>query len=139
MSGKRTLEIEASLDHLEEIRGFVESSARDAGVDDPAISDLVLAVDEAVTNIIIHGYRNQSGKIEISSDNRANSIVICLKDQAPEFDPCSYLSMDLEATLEKDTPGGFGLHLIKKTVDDLKYHVNSSGGNELFLVKHYSE
>lgn len=137
MGGKRSLVIEASLDRLDEIRQFVKSSAEDAGIDHSTISDLVLAVDEAVTNIIVHGYRKQPGNLEVHIENSGSSLYIRLIDQAPTFDPCSHLSLDLEATLQKDTPGGFGLHLIKRIADDLEYKVDSSGRNVFSLIKNY--
>lgn len=137
MSGESTLVIEASLDRLDEVRRFVEESIRVAGIDHSTISDLVLAVDEAVTNIIVHGYQKQPGPLEVEIENNGRSLFIYLKDQAPKFDPCSHLSLNLEETLEKDTPGGFGLHLIKRIADELEYEFDSSGRNVLALTKHY--
>ena len=138
MGGTNSLVIEASLDRLEEVRGFVSGFAKEAGVDEDTISDFVLAVDEAVTNIIVHGYRNQPGSIEVKIENNGGSLCIRLMDRAPKFDPCSHQSLNLEAALEKDTPGGFGLHLIRRIADELEYETDGSGRNVFSLIKHYS-
>jgi len=37
--------------------------------------------------------------------------------------------------LERDEAGGFGLALIRRLVDELRYRVTEDGGNELLLVK----
>jgi serine/threonine-protein kinase RsbW len=135
MSGKSTLVADAALDKLAEIRQFVESSARAHGMDNILVSDLVLAVDEAATNIIVHGYKHHTGTIKVDVEVNSTAAIVRLRDRAPAFDPCSHLNMDLKAALEKDTPGGIGLHLINRSVDDISYRVPEDGGNELTLVK----
>lgn len=135
MGGKHTLVTDVALDKLAEVRRFVESSARSLGVNETAVPDLVLAVDEAVTNIIVHGYKHQPGSVEVSIDADGTALIVRLRDKAPGFDPCSYPKLNLRSSLEKDTPGGFGLHLINKAVDDISYRIPHAGGNELTLVK----
>lgn len=136
MSGEHTLVTEAVLENLGEVRQFVEGEARSHGVDSTAITDLVLAVDEAVTNIVVHGYKHQPGSLEVSIEDHPTSLFVHLRDEAPPFDPCAHRVSDLAETLEKDTPGGFGLHLIYKSVDEVSYQTPRAGGNELTLVKH---
>lgn len=136
MSGKRTLVIEATLTNLEEVRQFVESSARSFLVDERVISDLRLAVDEAVTNTIIHGYKHKQGTIEISIERDAAALIVNLRDRAPEFNPSSYSASNLPASPERKTPGGFGIRLIKEVMDEVNYQALSNGGNELTLIKH---
>lgn len=135
MGGTHTLVTDAAVDKLREVRRFVESSARALGVNETAVSDLVLAVDEAFTNIIVHGYKNQPGSVEISIDADGTALIVRLRDKAPGFDPCTYPKLDLRSSLEKDAPGGFGLHLIHSAVDDIRYRIPHAGGNELTLVK----
>ena len=126
---------DAALDKLGEIREFVKSAAHNYALDEVPISDLILAVDEAVTNTIVHGYKGRGGAIQVHFEFDGAAAIVRLRDEAPGFDPCSYLNMDLKDALEKDTPGGFGLHLIKKSVDELSYRIPEEGGNELTLVK----
>ncbi len=136
MGGKYKLVIKAELANLEEIRQFVESSAKSLQVEGRVISDLQLAVDEAVTNIILHGYKKDQGTIKISIDRNAAALIVCLRDRAPEFNPSSYNAIDLRAPPERETPGGFGIRLIKQVMDEVSYRVPGSGGNELTLIKH---
>jgi anti-sigma regulatory factor (Ser/Thr protein kinase) len=65
----RSLCLAAELENLAAIRNFVQESAAALGVDQAVISDVVLAADEAVTNVILHGYQGRQGTIEIESDN----------------------------------------------------------------------
>ena len=135
MGEKFTLVIEAELTKLEEIRQFVASSAKSLRAEASVIADLQLAVDEAVTNIVIHGYKKDHGTIEISIDRNAAALIVCLRDRAPEFNPGAYTS-DLTALPEREVPGGFGIRLIKQVVDEVSYRAPGSGGNELTLIKH---
>ena len=135
MGGKYTLVIKAELDKLEEVRQFVASSAKSLRAEGVVISDLQLAVDEAVTNIIIHGYKKSPGTIEISFDQNAAALIVRLRDTAPQFDPSTHIA-DLRALPERETPGGFGIRLIKQVMDEVSYRAPGSGGNELTLIKH---
>jgi serine/threonine-protein kinase RsbW len=136
VGGKYTLVIKAELAKLDEIRQFVESSAKSLRAESRVVPDLQLAVDEAVTNIIIHGYQKAQGKIEISIDQDADALIVCLRDTAPEFNPNSYVESDLTAPPEREVPGGFGIRLIKQLMDEVSYRAPDSGGNELTLIKH---
>jgi serine/threonine-protein kinase RsbW len=135
MGEKFTLVIKAELAKLDEIRQFVASSAKSLRAEANVISDLQLAVDEAVTNIVIHGYKKGHGTIEISIDRNAAALNVCLRDKAPQFDPGSYTS-DLTALPKREAPGGFGIRLIKQVVDKVSYRAPDSGGNELTLIIH---
>ena len=55
MSGRR-LRIEADLGRLADVRRFIREVATEAGAKVECLEDLVQAVDEAVTNVIVHGY-----------------------------------------------------------------------------------
>ena len=46
----------ATVRDLNDIREFLESSVLNLGGDEDSAGDLVLAVNEAVTNILLHGY-----------------------------------------------------------------------------------
>jgi len=82
-----TLRVSAELPNLAVIRGFVEDTAAALDVGPGLIVDMVQAVDEAVTNVIVHGYRGQPGDIEIEMDREQDALVVRLRDHAFPFDP----------------------------------------------------
>jgi serine/threonine-protein kinase RsbW len=130
-----TLRISAELDNLALIRHFVEERATALGAASSAIQDLLLAVNEATTNIMMHGYQGQPGVIEIEIRRRGNSLIIRLRDEAPPFDPIIVPPPDLSLPLEKRPLGGLGVYLIRQLMDDVTHRVTPQGGNELILVK----
>lgn len=126
---------DARLDQLAEIRRFVEDACRKAGADPAACSGLKLAVDEACTNIVEHGYRGAGGAIAVSFDSDGELVRVVICDRGAHFDPASVPAADLTSGLEERPIGGLGWHLIRESVDEIDYEREPSGGNRLTLVK----
>ena len=135
MSNAFSLHVAADVAQLATIRAFVEQQARVLDVDASAIYDLVLAVNEVATNIVVHGYRSQPGVIEIELRPLGDAIEIRLRDHATLFDPTRVPTPDLTLPLHKRPLGGMGLHVTRQIMDSMRYRVTPEGGNELMLVK----
>lgn len=129
------LRLRAGLSDLEDIRNFISRAANSIEVDESLISDLKLAVDEAVSNIIIYGYQGKSGDIEIELSTRGADLIITLRDHAPVFDMTAYQAQAAESPFSKKNPGGFGIILIRSMIDEMVHKVTDEGGNELSLIK----
>jgi serine/threonine-protein kinase RsbW len=124
---------EADLGQLARIRDFVTESAAALGVTEKVFDDLRLAVDEAVTNILVHGYKG-AGTVDIEVVSRGSDLVIRLRDRAPPFDPASAGRESPAPPEPGRQPGGFGLYLMDNAMDEITYRrVNSF--NELTLTK----
>jgi len=131
------LTIPAERRQLAAIRDFVALQAGSvANATQEEIQDLVQAVDEAATNIVIHGYRDGPGTIEIEFVGDANALKVLLRDQAPAFDPTRVPAPNLDVPLWERRPGGLGIHLVRMFVDEMAYRTTEAGANELALVKH---
>jgi serine/threonine-protein kinase RsbW len=52
------LSVNSNTDNLSHIREFTRTSAEKAGFSEDTIGKIILAVDEACTNIIKHAYKN---------------------------------------------------------------------------------
>ena len=130
------LSICAGLEDLSRIRHFFVESACALGLSEELANHLRLAVDEAVTNIIIHSYHRNNGDIEIDITTRDHDLVVYLRDQAEAFDPTTFSKPDLKSPLQRSTPGGYGLVLIREVMDEIHHKPLENGGNELTLVKH---
>jgi anti-sigma regulatory factor (Ser/Thr protein kinase) len=121
--------VRAALEHFTAVFGLCESEVR----------SVVLAVDEALTNIIRHAYHGQPDKpIEVSCRRiyrqngaaRDPGLEIVLIDRGTPANPKKMQSRPLDEV----RPGGLGLHFIKKSMDIVEYkHI--AGGNRLRLVK----
>jgi len=117
------------------MRRFVEDHTTALGLDPSDVYDILLAVNEMVTNIIVHGYRGQPGTIEIALRPADDTLIIHLRDQAPPFDPTRVPAPDLTRPLHQRPPGGMGIHLTRRFIDTLSHRITAEGDNELTLVK----
>lgn len=132
---ERRLRIAADLDRLAEVRALVREVAASCGAPPVCIDDLVQAVDEAATNVIVHGYRGRPGWLEVSGDLVDDRIVITITDDAPTFDPTGVPEPDLSIAPAHRRPGGMGVHLMRLAADDLTHTARPGGGNILTIAR----
>jgi len=135
VSPPATFRLEADVDRLRDVRAFVRDTGRGLGADEQAIQDLVQAVDEWVTNVIVHGYRGAAGPIEIELQRADDEIVARVRDAAPAFDPATAPAFDPELPLEERPFGKMGIHLIRQLCDRFEHRVRVGGGNEIAIAK----
>ena len=123
-----------SVDDLKTIREFVRETTSKLGATAELVDDIVLATDEAISNIIVHGYQEKSGPLIIEIEKIKGNIQISLQDQAPPFDPTQYLSQSV-SNQDHIPVGGFGLRVMKQMMNELHYTALPNIGNRLVLTK----
>lgn len=140
MQTNDNIQLEAALSNLASARQFVKEQCETQGISDRALIDgLMLAVDEAMTNVIVHGYQKGPGSIELAVRCEGDTLVIRLRDQAPVFDPTTVPPPDLSIPIIDRALGGMGIHLIRQSVDEIGHFPLPGGGNELRLIKYLNE
>jgi len=115
------------------IPAIVSRLAQVAGLTHRQAYRMRLAAEEIATNIVTHGYRGRSGRIDIDAGFDDEWVWLRLADDAPEFDPHVHdPSPRLAADPSMAPLGGFGLFLALSSVDCLE-HVYTGGGNSNLL------
>lgn len=124
--------------YLSGARELVSAVAKRFGFDDHACGQIALAVDEALCNVIRHGYgRRPDGKIWVSlwpafeQGGEPGGIKIVIDDMAPQVDPEKIRGRELEDI----KPGGLGVYIIRQVMDSVRYSKRPEGGMRLELVK----
>jgi len=135
MDESPSIRITAELRDLAAIRRFVEKAAYRPGANSEVIDDMVIALNEAVTNVIVHGYQNRPGIIEVEVSYDDDSLVVYVRDEAPPFDPTSIKAPDLPPSLEQPIFGGMGIQMMSKLTTEMAYRALPKGGNELTLIR----
>jgi anti-sigma regulatory factor (Ser/Thr protein kinase) len=132
----RQITITGQLDAVPAACEFVAQSARDAGLKGQAAFHCCLAVDEACTNIVEHGYASsqRSGSIEIRCSVDDDRFIITIIDESLPFDPLSTAEPALGAALVEGDPGGLGVFFMRRFMDDVRYRYHHRR-NELTLEK----
>jgi anti-sigma regulatory factor (Ser/Thr protein kinase) len=97
---------------------------------------VTLAVEEAVINVIRHGFDGLPPPhlVLVRLDIAADSVVAEIVDNGPPFDPAALPDPDLSLPIERRNPGGLGVHLMRRMTDGLAYR-RDSDCNILRLVK----
>ena len=126
-----TLEITSVATNCKMARHFIENWALTAGFPDLERGRIVLAADEAVTNVIRHTYAGTPDQPIILSAGIGDGLLhLRLRDYGPHVDPEKLKGRKLEDV----KPGGLGLHLLQ-SVFSVVEHNPLPDGNEWHLAK----
>ena len=125
----------ATVHDLYDIRELLEKAVMQLGGNEDLAGDLVLSVNEAVTNVLLHGYSDQPGLIELSVEANGSDLTICLSDGGPLFDPTTAPAPDLRLPLDQRPLGGLGVHMMRQLTDELAYAVTGDQRNELKFIR----
>lgn len=133
---KHEFALQASVNNLPILRDFIEQACIHMRMDENVTTAFKLAVDEACTNIIMHGYNGlDPGLIELTIERKSDTLKLSVYDEGRAFDPEAVEAADIESEWEERKAGGLGLFLIREMMDDVHYESESGRGNLLILTK----
>jgi len=121
--------------YLNLVTGLAKRAAIVAGMDDATSAKVSIAVDEAVTNVIVHAYGGEAEHlvdIELRFLPQAMEIHIChtgrpIRDNEVVLpDPGEYLKFPRK--------GGLGLLLMSRFMDEIRF-TETAGGSECLMIK----
>jgi anti-sigma regulatory factor (Ser/Thr protein kinase) len=134
-----TKRFSCNLNNLEQICDFVTECAAIAGLDESEVYAVQLAVDEASTNIIEHGYGGECpSRIDITCETLEDGLKVILYDDAQPFEPTDVPEPETNVPLEELKPRGLGIFLMRKMMDEVKYQSTPNRGNTLTMIKHHA-
>lgn len=126
----------AELPQLPTLLALADRACSEAGAGMTVAYAVRLAVEEAVANIIAHGYGpTGQGSIDLTIAWNAEHIRVDIRDQAPPFDPAQVPPPDLDSPWETRNPGGIGWALINQLMDSVAHQYHPDTGNHLTLTK----
>ena len=134
---KRILELRFSSDpkRLKMVRDEVQQSIGRLNCTKKLVSDLIIAVNEACMNIMVHAYKgDRSGEIVLEINDNGEEIEVVLTDFADPVDLGAIASREWDHL----RPGGLGTHFMKETMDQCDYaHLHDNHGNVLRMTKRF--
>lgn len=123
--------------YLAYIRRFTEAIGQEEVWNNDVTEQVIIAVDEAVTNVMEHAYECKQGyPIKISFIIEADRFSVIIVDQGKPFDFRSFLLADIQKKLQERAQKGMGTIIMKKFMDTLEYESKVGVGNILKMVKH---
>lgn len=115
---------------LSVMRAAVSKVCELAGFNNMETSKIILALDEACSNIIKHAYKGQTGeKIVITCRIKPTRLEFLLEDEGEPAD----IEKIKSRPLNEIRPGGLGVYLITSVMDIVKYSSGSESGNRLYM------
>lgn len=128
--------------YLAAARALVSAFASTIGFDEVGCGQITLAIDEALCNVIRHGYEKQDGRPiwlhlwpVLDDEDNAIGLRMVIEDEARQIEPADIRGRDLENV----RPGGLGVHIIRELMDEVCYQKRDNLGMRLILVRKLPE
>ena len=133
---RQSLTLHSDIAELARVAAFVEAFCAPLRPTEKDVAALQVALEEAVTNVIKHGYGEGNAHsftltLALDAEDRVSAV---LTDEARAYDPLSRPPVDISAPLAEREIGGLGVHLMKKLMDHCRYE-RRDGKNVLTLER----
>ena len=128
--------IGCSLDNLLGARDFIRTSLKDHVQSDVMLNEIVLALDEMCSNLMIHSHHcdpDHLMELTIITEDK-NSLVFEIVDDGTVFDINSFQEPTLNNLVTIKRKGGLGIRLVKSIMDNIEY-LTRDGRNVCRLTK----
>ena len=133
MVGSQTvrLSIPAKAEYITLVRLALSGLSRLRPLSEEALGDLKLAVTEACTNSVRHGYAGSEGTVDIVYELQSERLVVEVADDGPGFDAAGDRPSE-----ENLAEGGLGIAIIRAVSDEFEAGARTDGhGSRLRFVK----
>lgn len=137
---RREMTVPADTTYLAKVRSMVLEVLKQTSLPPVKANMVALAVDEAVANIIQHGYAGRDdGKIEVQIDADDKRFTIRVIDSGISYDTArgadANKDLDMKAHVNAGSKRGLGLFIMRKVMDEVRYDSKEGQQNVLTLVK----
>ena len=131
----RHLILHNNLQQIPQLAEFVEAVCEEKDLPLPMVMSLNLALEEAVTNVILYAYPDGTdGLVDIEATVRDDGLEFIISDSGKPFDPTAAPEADVTLGFEERQIGGLGIFLVRNIMDTVEYRYEN-GRNILTMVK----
>ena len=111
----------------------LEAHLAGAGAPMTAVSAVMIAADEVLSNVLTHG---GAAEVSLAARVRDGRVSVEVVDDGAPFDPTATAAPDTDAALEDREVGGLGVHLVRELMDEVRYE-RTAGRNKLSFSRSY--
>ena len=134
-ASERHLIIHNDIQQIPQLAEFVNTIADEKKIGQSLAMELNLALEEAVTNVIMYAYPTGSdGLVDIEAILMQDSLDFIITDSGIPFDPTAAPPADISLGIEERPVGGLGIYLVRCLMDSVRYQ-RAGGKNILTLSK----
>lgn len=123
MKSPRRIDFASEPAHLAKVRDGVRDFLDGSGLGEEDEARIIMALDEACTNIIRHAHEGLSKPVRLEMKWLRNRLRFVLRDYGKPFHPLTVQSRDLQIV----HPGGYGLFIIRTVFDHVDYAPQARG------------
>lgn len=133
----KSLSLEPRIDKLEQIRNQITSAIEESVGERDWNYELMLALEEAIVNIIEHGMKGQQNPtpIILNLKTQKDKLVLELIDKGTPFDVTQKKDIDFDEHFKAYKSRGLGIFLIQNITDKIQYEFHPETGNHLIMEK----
>ncbi len=108
---------------VKRILDFIDSELVEAGCPHKAQTQIGVAADELLSNIVQYAYTPEVGSVTVRLHIEKDPDVaeISFIDSGHPYNPLEHEDPDVTLSADEREPGGLGIFLVKKTMDDVSY------------------
>ncbi|MBP5663310.1 MAG: SpoIIE family protein phosphatase, partial [Bacteroidales bacterium] len=130
-----TLVLDNDIHELDKLEPFLKGFFEQKNIDRSHLSQMDLALEEAVANVIMYAYpEGEKGTVELTLERKEGLIQTCICDAGTPFNPLQQPEAKLSSSIEERPIGGLGIHLIKEVMDEVEYQYKD-GKNILTMIR----
>ena len=131
------LELEPFIPKLEKIRNEITDSLKKIIGEKEWNYELMLALEEAIVNVIEHGMKDmkEKPKIILNMKLKENILTLELIDKGTPFDASKQKVIDMDEHFNAYKKRGLGVFLIQNIMDHVDYEYDALTGNKLIMEK----
>ena len=132
---EKKLVIKNDITEISKLAIFIEELSEEMALAPELTFNLNLALEEAVSNVILYAYGEEKQKeISLSANMSDNNLTFVLTDYGKEFDPTKVPDADVTLSAEEREIGGLGIFLIRQIMNTIEYQ-RVDGKNVLIMGK----
>jgi len=130
--GKLSLKIPSDIKHIREVSSGILKWLQPRELDDSALFDIRLCVEEVVRNAMMHGNNNDKGlNVLVSYWLEGDRLIIEVEDEGRGFDLGKVPDPTIEENIMKGS--GRGVYIVRKLMDKMEFN---DKGNKVRLTKY---
>ncbi|MBN1345574.1 MAG: GNAT family N-acetyltransferase [Phycisphaerae bacterium] len=131
-----SLTIPNRLTYLRPVMAYVREIAALVGLSEKDRYDVELAVEEALANVIEHGFEPDAlATFELACEVAATSVSFVIHEKGMPYDPNRVRDYQPPASLSEATTEGLGMFLIKRMMDEVSFRNLGRQGRQTRLTK----
>ncbi|HYN10328.1 MAG TPA: ATP-binding protein [Vicinamibacterales bacterium] len=116
-----TLAVHGTLAGVREAVETLQAWSGQEGLSDETRRRLLTTLDEVLSNVVRHGFRDRAGLIDLMVSREGEIVRAEVADDAGPFNPLLAPAPDTSGPLEARKPGGLGIALVRALTDDVRY------------------